>query len=228
MKTQLRLRFAHDSGHQWLIRSNGTHDDTHSCADQCVLVTGDDGFNWEEPRLRRATTFPVIPRASTKQDQASSMSPCPWPKPAQSGALSWLLRPRPHRLPLLKKIVFLLLQDQNITFTAPQRGFHALVGHFPYRHPADPFLRILARRLLFSLGEEISILPSHWPFSLTPKQHPNLLSVSKHQLELSRRGGGKIGNLVPQAEWERLFKFRPHRPRMKTSYFYVSQYLLLN
>lgn len=41
LKTQLGLSFARDSGHQWLMRNNGTHDNTHSCADQCVLSTGD-------------------------------------------------------------------------------------------------------------------------------------------------------------------------------------------
>lgn len=127
------------------------------------------------------------------------------PNQPSPGTFSWLLRPMPHSLPLLKKIVFLLLQDQNMTFTASQRGFHALVGHFPYRCPQVHSLVFWPGGFSSHLGKRFPHFPPppNWPCfgpSLTPKQHPNLLSVSMHQLELSRRGGGRIGNPVPQAE----------------------------
>lgn len=93
----------------------------------------------------------------------------------------------------------------------------------PFRESVCLVLRTLARTVL------ITEMPRQPPW-LGCGQLRIPFPPLKWWLKAWSLRGRRRQNLAdsPQAAWESLFKFRPYPPRMKISYFYVSEYLLLN
>lgn len=113
-------------------------------------------------------------------------------QPSQTGTLSWLLRPRLHSLPCLRNIVFLLLQNQNMTLIAPRQSPYSWVGHFPSRCLTDSSLSRLTRRILFLQRFPYCLPTGLW---FRPHSHPQTASFLSLSI-IWKLTGDKEGELA--------------------------------